>query len=703
MNIKKLFASIITALLFIPLTTIAEDIERTYTGEYSLDYLLRNYNVVTFGQKENLHLDYVTEDNITFQKGMLNIAAEGPVMINGNYKSNEALLYSVTNPTNAISYIKGTKSTNVTSESITVQNSNFIDVNKLYKQILAESNSLVNMTEHHINSKYMEIDKPGIYQINSTRINIHNWNRTNENFATTYNYLTGFTKTVKYVYIDNYDPNSYYIFNNLKLYEYDNYMVLIKKSDDEIFEPLEYYALTEEYTGNIIFNFPNAKMVEVDAYSGKIIAPQADIILSNASLYNRTSGYTHLDIDIEYHDSIYANSINGDADSYISYKPYTSTKKITTNATPIEAVKDYTDDLYTGTYSIEEMLKNYNVVALNGNVDIFHIVGQFLINGELRAGRLDLESNRIHESSINYYVNNDGYDWESAPGGSYKRWGDGDCNIGTNSNVYISATWSSVNGRDIYNEKKFINFERLYDTITKEQKNIKKGTEVKGTDGVAKIKVGGNYYINDINDIEEIIFEDFDKNNSKMTVITILDSSDVNFPRVSQTTSNNPVPTKDYFGKAEPMFSYEYFNFPKDNYYGNIIWNLPNATYVKLAENAPFFGHLIAPNADVGSYETHFSGCFIVKSLVAEGYSEAHFFPLQAINPSEDFDGQSELIEFAEWGYGELSSDKNQTQETTPEKNPNTATGAAKLFLLAFIIINIIIIKKRNKQRYISD
>ena len=183
-----------------------------------------------------------------------------------------------------------------------------------------------------------------------------------------------------------------------------------------------------------------------------------------------------------------------------------------------------------------------------------------------------------------------------------------------------------------------------------------------------------------------------------MTVITILNDGDTYLPLISQTSSNNPVPTKDYFGKAEAMFSYEYFNFPKDIYYGNIIWNIPNARYIELAPDAPFIGHLIAPNAELYTTETHFSGSFIVSSLYAEGNSEAHFFPLQAINPPENFDGQSELIQFAEWGYGEL---KNQ-EELSPEqpKNPNTASGGAKLVILLFIIVNIIIIKKRNKKQY---
>ena len=68
----------------------------------------------------------------------------------------------------------------------------------------------------------------------------------------------------------------------------------------------------------------------------------------------------------------------------------------------------------------------------------------------------------------------------------------------------------------------------------------------------------------------------------------------------------------------------------EDSYHGNIIRNVPNATYIKLKENAPFAGHLIAPNADVDTPELHFAGCFIVNSIYGEGNTETHFYSLTA-------------------------------------------------------------------------
>ena len=68
-----------------------------------------------------------------------------------------------------------------------------------------------------------------------------------------------------------------------------------------------------------------------------------------------------------------------------------------------------------------------------------------------------------------------------------------------------------------------------------------------------------------------------------------------------------------------------------DKYYGNIIWNIPNATYIELP-SAPFIGHLVAPNADLYGPELHYAGTFLVNSLYLEGNSEAHYYPLTSTN-----------------------------------------------------------------------
>ena len=175
----------------------------------------------------------------------------------------------------------------------------------------------------------------------------------------------------------------------------------------------------------------------------------------------------------------------------------------------------------------------------------------------------------------------------------------------------------------------YINFDRLYNNIVSEQSKIEEGTSITPSNGKAHVRVGGSYVIEDINDIDEIIFDNFDEEKDKITIITIKNTGDINFPLISKDTgSYKGIVTNDYYGKESATHLYERDTFIQDSYYGNIVWNAPNATYIKLKENAPFAGHLIAPNADVDTPETHFAGCFIVNSIYGEGNTEAHFYPI---------------------------------------------------------------------------
>ena len=103
---------------------------------YSIDYLLRHYNAVTFGTKEN---NILTEYKQTIQgtnKGDIkNLNVEGPVLARGNYP-------------------------NKVNENV--------DFDKMYAQVMNESQMLVDKTEYTINDYYINIDKPGIYMINNT-------------------------------------------------------------------------------------------------------------------------------------------------------------------------------------------------------------------------------------------------------------------------------------------------------------------------------------------------------------------------------------------------------------------------------------------------------------------------------------------------------------------------------------------------------
>ncbi len=69
---------------------------------------------------------------------------------------------------------------------------------------------------------------------------------------------------------------------------------------------------------------------------------------------------------------------------------------------------DYSDDIYDGDYSLQEMLENYNVITFgmkdldsnmhsrlgaSGNARLFHINSKFLVNGNVNILRFDFWGN----------------------------------------------------------------------------------------------------------------------------------------------------------------------------------------------------------------------------------------------------------------------------------------------------------------------
>ena len=329
---------------------------------------------------------------------------------------------------------------------------------------------------------------------------------------------------------------------------------------------------------------------------------------------------------------------------------------------------DYPDDIYDGDYSIEEMLENYNVVTfgkkeldskmsqnvvrtvygnygniqpvylLKGDAAIFHVNSQFLINGTLHRRRIDLKKNNdsLKSSLISmssFFLGNPseykpdfcGYDfgqWYGAAG-CYNR---NDSIYSINGGSYYVNLNSSLTNFVVGN---YMNYDRLKDSIQTKQNRIKRGRAIVSQDRVAHVKTGGEYFISDINEIDSILFDDFADNKDKLTIITINNTGDIKFPKIYESMDNGEgslVSTNDYYGMNRPDSNYaEYYVI--DRYYGNIIWNIPNATYIELP-SAPFIGHVIAPNADLYGPELHYAGAFLVNSLYLEGNSEAHFYPL---------------------------------------------------------------------------
>ncbi len=634
---------VISLVLLVAITVCIINIGKVEAEEsnekYSIDYLLKHYNAVTLGTKDNNILtEYQQKIQGTNKGDIKNLNVEGPVLARGEYA-------------------------NKVNEDV--------DFDKMYAQVMNESQMLVDMTEYHINDYYINVDKPGIYMINNTaKYTFLSWNY-NNNDGTSYTNKEIYYNTIN---INDYNPQKYYVFNIMDSMAINNYKVTITEDGAPSSTFFEDFIASSNYTGNIIFNYPNARYISTNMLNGNTIAPKADIYLNTEFSYYKA--WNNNQYEMKQANTIMgcviANSITHEGELSLKNSLSSVNNKLLNEFGEqyINEVEDFTDDKYYGDYSLPTLLQNYNLISLGqkdyqpntkfssinypkGSISIFHIASQFLINGNLGVKterypgqfntcggcpvddnlvRFDLESNYITESFIGGFINLR----ENSKTYYTKQWMTGTENRGTKnylynkSDVYYEHQNRYKNDDGVYDIRdNFLNFERLYNNIVKEQNSIEEGTKVNPKDGVAHVKVGGIYTIEDISDVDEIVFDNFDDNKDKLTIINIKNSGNINFPLISKDTgSYKGIPTNDYYGKTVANQEYEMNGLLPDEYHGNIIFNVPNANYIKLAPNAPFAGHLIAPNADVETEETQLAGCMIVNSLYAEGGSEAHFYPL---------------------------------------------------------------------------
>ena len=708
---KKLIFLLILS-LFITINVQAE----TYDGEYSLDYLLRNYSLVTLGQGDT---NFPERYGIGISKGNFydihNI--EGAVLVNGDYYTNGNSFIG-TNAGTIKSVITGTKGDNITAVSGLITDSNYIDFKKMYTEVMGESQAIADNTEYHMNGANLEVSKPGIYTIHNTALaksgpNVQNFQNMNS------------------LLIKNYTPNNYYIFNM-----YDEYVewipeIKIMQNGTANAISLIEYINSGNYTGNIIFNFPNAKFILVHGILNEtIVAPKAFVAIRlyeinhSTIISNSISSLASYAYVYDSDEGMSVGKINMNIEKKLKYN----------NASYLTEIKDYQDDYYTRDYSISDLLQNYSLVTLghkaidskskllqfgnnSGSVRLFHITGQALIAGDLYGkeyeneeddyfswhdeygytvynrfdrSAFDLESNKVTESFIRGNIVKDvnaSYSYSYGENGTFSNrmamsviqpWD----NMANDNLEYFDKKNKLIVGeqnRDCRGgygnysviSNNYLNFDRLYDNVVSEQAAIKEGQALKvGEDGTVHIPIGGSYTIEDISSVKEVIFDNFDQEKDELTVITIKNSGDINFPLISKDTgSYKGIVTNDYYGKEQATHFYEQDTFVKDSYHGNIVWNVPNATYIKLKENAPFAGHLIAPKADVDTPELHFAGCFIVNSIYGEGNTEAHFYPITA-KLKCDCEGYENLSEsmkmkFSEYRLNKLLGGDASTIETT--------------------------------------
>lgn len=671
---KRLFVLFLFIVSFISIKNVYAE---TYDGEYSVEYLLKNYSVVTLGHNNttnNWHYGNIIKNGDFYTDYYTSIEVNGSVLISGNlgHLSDYNNITIDSESSTIKSYIKGNINSNDSIPANTITDPNYIDFKKMYEEVMKQSQSIADNTEYYINSANFEVSKPGIYTVqNTANLIMRNGNRETNNI----------------LLIKNYDKNSIYVFNYYNEYlgssALPGIMIMENESSNAVY--LSDYIESGNYTGNIFFNFPNAKEINIyyndysafkmycsnqqkcEGFNGNIIAPNANIYIED--YYNNS-----------FYGSIISNSLQ--LAKNIKKANYKLDKKIIESKDYLVIAKDNLDDYYSRDYSITDLLENYSLITLghkkinskaklshltdrNGSARMFHITGQALINGDMvydtptLISAFDLQSNKVTESYINgndasqsHYYNQGGYTviqpWDNM---NYD-------------NIYYEYQKNSLFSANQYNQNNYpsqinalgiktgyinnyINFDRLYNNIIAEQKGIAEGkTLTAGSDGILHIPTGGTYNISDISNVKEIVFDNFEKNKDELTIITIKNEGDINFPLISKDGNGyKGIVTNDYFGKEKATHLYELDTFlSEDSYYGNIVWNLPNADYIKLKENAPFAGHMIAPNADVETPELHFAGCFIVNSIYGEGNTEAHFYPINTTLKCEGnvYDGLSE-------------------------------------------------------------
>ena len=743
-----------------------------YEGELTIEYLLRNYNVVTLGTRDKYQYSAVNDK--TGVKGSVTNVYDigGPVLIRGNYTGTETLENEFAQKTNGIpSYISGYLGQNVRSgskESADISNIYVGNNNTVYK---SENVYVVNKTKYnheypvYRTDDYIGFDSLYAAIVNEQQtINLGNSLVVNDptllmqykdyldasqnkfiiNSPGNYNYTSS---NINKIYIFDYDPNELYIISNTSKYIYEMPELEIRYSDGTIYKTDSDSVYcgrkdsNEDCTGNIIWNFKNARYVKPNYTTmGHLIAPKADVEL----------------LESHYAGTIIANSLASEDNkkTAVQFYPYNLDKKLSTNqgATCVTESEDTDTDVYSGNYSINELLRNYSVVSLGqkeyspntklqeynvpkGSVNIFHMAGGFLINGNLGLEGVDYisknqynysgikldfrysdsnfansflkgnlgnhahlisEYRQVGNISVPYYLSTISYGYSSTYLNYSRFWVNnniqytndkdnarGALNVNLSRNVVRGYESASMHRGEAYfdeyilpdnntyvrdnetgnymlfqkniyaSSNNYINFSKLYNSIVEQQNKINKGSKLnKSSNGELIIPVGGNYYIDNLDDISKIRFSNWSNNKSGLTIITITDPDVINFPILTD-ENNKYVYTNDWNGRwnarvtrytmthwkfkyeGEPYevgSSYRLF-YPgeylgQDTYYGNIVWNIPNANYIKLAGGAPFFGHIIAPNADVETPELHFAGAMIVNSLYTEGNTEAHFYPL---------------------------------------------------------------------------
>ena len=316
------------------------------------------------------------------------------------------------------------------------------------------------------------------------------------------------------------------------------------------------------------------------------------------------------------------------------------------------------DAKYNGQYTIEYLIKHFNLVTLKDVSQAQHIVGPVLIGGNINS---DLNHSQQTAGTSSYVK------------GTIKA-GNVSCNeepqptlyLGTKTKAKVNdggkgATvndqWYTNNPTVITDD--YLNFNTLFDRIKSQSKSIVSGEKrTKNKDNEIEIEIGETVTIENLNDVSNIRMTG-DKSSKQLTLINITASGEVTMPQLWINGQQPSVQDRDTTGNA-------------------IVWNFPNATKINFA-SSPSFGHTVAPNADVKTGSTNYNGCLIAKSL--DGHIEGHFYaytgialPLKEIQKEEPKDKNNTTGNSTTASKNNTTKPKNNTTGNTTTASKNNTT-----------------------------
>lgn len=268
----------------------------------------------------------------------------------------------------------------------------------------------------------------------------------------------------------------------------------------------------------------------------------------------------------------------------------------------IKATEDSESAKFKGSYTIEYLIKNYNLVTLDDVSGAEHVVGPILVGGNINSALFHSQITR----NISSYIKG-----KILSGGNVSS-NDGrpTLYLGTGNEVKTSEhDGTTVNGKWYTNNPvvvtdSYLDFERLFGNIRSQSRSLIAGKTVKpDEDGTVTIKIGEEVTISDFSKVKFINING-SESSTDLTLINIKESGSIKLPILHINGSEIVTDSSSAQGTA-------------------IVWNIPNATTVTLADHASI-GHIVAPSADVIAPDTNYAGCLIAKSL--SGHIEGHYY-----------------------------------------------------------------------------